>query len=204
MVEDQLLSRGISDERLLAAFRNIPRHLFVPQKIRSLAYKDSPLSVGNSQTISQPYMVAIMTELLALRPDDKVLEIGSGSGYQTAILASLAQQVFSLERIPELADLARRNLAEAAISNAEVIIGDGTLGHAEEAPYDKIIVTAAAPHLPSMLSDQLADGGKIVIPVGPRLAQDLMVFRKEGDTITSETHVACRFVPLIGEDGWRD
>jgi protein-L-isoaspartate(D-aspartate) O-methyltransferase len=204
MIDQQLRRRNITSAELLQAFEKVPRHLFVPENNRHLAYADKPLPIGNSQTISQPYMVAIMTQLLQLKPTDKVLEIGTGCGYQTAILAELADYVFSLERIPALAKQARQNLELTEITNVEVLSADGTLGLATAAPFDKIIVTAAAPKLPPNLADQLANGGRMVIPIGTRLMQDIIIFTKENDQISKKKNVACRFVPLIGEDGWQE
>lgn len=204
MVEYQLRRRGIKDERVLQAFLKVPRHKFVrPQDIWH-AYEDYPLSIGYGQTISQPYMVAIMTELLELKGDERVLEIGTGSGYQAAILAELAKEVFTIERIPELARKAEAVLQELGYTNVKVIIGDGTKGLPEYAPYDAIIVTAAAPRPPQPLLEQLKDGGRLVVPVGTRKLQDLFRITRIGNEFKTENFGPCLFVPLIGEVGWRE
>lgn len=203
MVEYQLRKRGIKDERVLKAFLKVPRHKFVrPQDIWH-AYEDYPLSIGYGQTISQPYMVAIMTELLELKGHERVLEIGTGSGYQAAILAELAKEVFSIERIPELAQKAEKVLQELGYNNVKVIIGDGSKGLPEFAPYDGIIVTAAAPRPPQPLLEQLKDKGRLVIPVGSRKLQDLLRITRIGDEFKTENFGPCLFVPLIGEEGWK-
>ena len=203
MVEYQLRKRGIKDERVLKAFLKVPRHKFVrPQDIWH-AYEDYPLSIGYGQTISQPYMVAIMTELLELKGHERVLEIGTGSGYQAAILAELAKEVFSIERIPELAQKAEKVLQELGYNNVKVIVGDGSKGLPEFAPYDGIIVTAAAPKPPQPLLEQLKDGGRLVIPVGSRKLQDLLRITRIGDEFKTENFGPCLFVPLIGEEGWK-
>lgn len=204
MVDYQLRRRGIKDERVLQAFLKVPRHKFVrPQDIWH-AYEDYPLSIGYGQTISQPYMVAIMTELLELKGDERVLEIGTGSGYQAAILAELAKEVFTIERIPELARKAEAVLQELGYTNVKVIIGDGTKGLPEYAPYDAIIVTAAAPRPPQPLLEQLKDGGRLVVPVGTRKLQDLLRITRIGSEFKTENFGPCLFVPLIGEVGWRE
>lgn len=202
MVESQIAARGIHDPRVLFAMKEVPRHLFVPQPYDKSAYEDSPLPIGNGQTISQPYIVAEMTELLALQPADSVLEIGTGCGYQAAILAALVRKVTTIERIPEVVGLARANLATIGINNVEVMVGDGTLGYPQNAPYNGIIITAATPSVPQPLVEQLADGGRLVAPVGERDSQELIRLRKKGGSITEEHHGGVRFVPLIGERGW--
>lgn len=203
MVDYQLIARGIKNERVLAAMRKVPRHLFVPEFIRHSAYDDMALPIGDDQTISQPYMVAIMTEFLELKGDEKVLEVGTGSGYQAAILAELSKEVYSIERIPSLADEARRRLTELGYENVYVIVGDGTKGLAEKAPFDRIIITAAAPKIPEPLINQLKDGGIIIAPVGERFSQILIKGKKEKEIIIEEHHTPCVFVPLVGEYGWK-
>jgi len=202
MVEYQIASRGIRDHRVLSAMKEVPRHLFVPPPYDKSAYEDCPLPIGNGQTISQPYIVALMTELLSLQPTDSVLEIGTGCGYQAAILAALVRQVTTIERIPEVAGLARANLSAVGCRNVEVIVGDGTLGHPQKAPYDGIIITAATPSVPRPLIEQLAEGGRLVAPVGGRDIQELIRLRKKGGSLNEDHHGGVRFVPLIGECGW--
>ena len=204
MVKTQIVARGIHDQRVITAMSEVPRHLFVPQPFDKSAYEDCPLPIGNSQTISQPYIVALMTELLALQPADSVLEIGAGSGYQAAVLSALVRQVTTIERIPEVARLARVNLEAVGSKNVEVIVGDGTLGYPKKAPYEGIIITAATPSVPRPLIEQLAEGGRLVAPVGGRDIQELIRFRKKDGSITEEFHGGVRFVPLIGECGWSD
>ncbi|HAK88013.1 MAG: protein-L-isoaspartate O-methyltransferase [Nitrospirae bacterium GWC2_46_6] len=203
MVETQLIPRGIKDVRVLNAMRKVPRHLFVPEYIRHSAYDDMALPIGEDQTISQPYMVAIMTELLELKGDESVLEIGTGSGYQAAVLAELAGEVYTIERIPELADRAQRKLEEIGYDNVHVVVSDGTKGLEESAPFDRIIITAAAPKLPEPLINQLKEGGIVVAPVGERFSQMLIKGRKEKGVLVEEYHTACVFVPLVGEYGWK-
>ncbi len=183
--------------------RKVPRHLFVPEDLQEIAYGDFPLSIGEGQTISQPYMVALMTQLLQVEPTDRVLEVGTGSGYQAAILAELAHRVFTIERIPELSRLAQERLLSLGYGNIRFRVGDGTKGWPEEAPFDAILVTAAAPKAPQSLVDQLAEGGRMVIPIGGRTSQDLWLFRKRGRRMEREYLCPCTFVPLIGEEGWR-
>ncbi len=202
MVEEQIVSRGIKDPRVIAAMKKVPRHLFVEEALQSQAYSDHPLPIGEKQTISQPYMVALMTEALQLKEKEKVLEIGAGSGYQTAILAELAEKVFSIERIRSLAIKARQLLYELGYFNVEIKIFDGTHGWMEEAPFDAIIVTAGAPDIPQPLLDQLAIDGRLVIPVGDAYAQDLMRVTKTKEGIKKEELGGCRFVKLIGKYGW--
>jgi len=189
---------------VLEAFMAVPRHHFVPDRFRVHAYEDRPLDIGSGQTISQPYMVAAMTELLALRPTDHVLEIGTGSGYQTAILATLAGHVTSIERFAGLADRAQRLLRALEYDNVTVQVGDGTLGHPDGAPYDAILVTAAAPRVPAALLDQLAMNGRLVCPVGEREVQRLVRVVRTPEGYREEAGIECVFVPLVGSDGWPD
>ncbi|MBP2146845.1 protein-L-isoaspartate(D-aspartate) O-methyltransferase [Methanofollis sp. W23] len=204
MVERQIRARGVSDPRLLTAMRDLPRHLFVPESLRPAAYGDHPLPIGSGQTISQPYIVAVMTELLDLEPGDRVLEIGTGSGYQAAILGRMAHEVWSIERLPEIADLARQNLARVGVENVHVVAANGTLGLHEHAPFDAIIITAGTPSVPRPLFDQLADGGRLVAPVGGRELQFLVVYTRRGDEIIHRSWGAVCFVPLIGRHGWEE
>ncbi|MDD1696382.1 MAG: protein-L-isoaspartate(D-aspartate) O-methyltransferase [Methanoregula sp.] len=202
MVEYQIAARGIHDPRVLSAMKEIPRHIFVPPPFDKSAYEDYPLPIGNGQTISQPFIVALMTELLILHPADSVLEIGTGCGYQAAILAKLVRKVTSIERIPQVAELAKANLAAVNIRNVEIIVGDGTLGYPQNSPYQGIIITAATPSVPQPLLTQLAEGGRLVAPVGERDVQELIRIIKRGDSLMEEHHGGVRFVPLIGECGW--
>ncbi|MFO8053266.1 MAG: protein-L-isoaspartate(D-aspartate) O-methyltransferase [Candidatus Omnitrophota bacterium] len=202
MVSDQLASRGIDDPKVLQVFREVPREVFVPEAMKEFAYQDSPLSIGSGQTISQPYIVALMTQLLAVDSKDKILEIGTGSGYQAAILLNLGATVFGIERYPNLANVAKERINSLGYT-IKIKIGDGTLGWSEFAPYDKIIVTAAAPKLPESLLKQLKVGGKLIIPVGSRFSQELMKVEKIKRAEYSPKAVCgCVFVPLIGEEGW--
>jgi protein-L-isoaspartate(D-aspartate) O-methyltransferase len=204
MVAKQLRSRGIADERVLAAMGDIPREHFVPVERRSLAYADEALPIESGQTISQPFIVARMTELLAPRPGDRVLEVGTGSGYQAAILARLGCVVVSIERHADLAEAARRRLAALGLGDSvEVRVGDGSRGDAGGAPWDGIIVTAAAPSIPASLREQLSpDGGRLVIPVGERFRQDLLLVIRHGDEWVERNDGPCVFVPLVGEEGF--
>ena len=202
MVEEQITSRGTKDARLIAAMKKIPRHLFVEEALQSQAYTDHPLPIGEKQTISQPYMVALMTEALLLTGKEKVLEIGTGSGYQTAILAELSEKVFSVERIRSLAIRARKLLYELGYFNVEIKIFDGTFGWTEESPFDAIVVTAGSPDIPQPLIDQLAMGGRLVIPVGDAFVQDLFRVTKTEEGVRKEDLGGCRFVKLIGKYGW--
>jgi protein-L-isoaspartate(D-aspartate) O-methyltransferase len=204
MVEGQLRRRGISDRRVLAAMEKIPRHRFLPNPDDSAAYGDHPLSIGSGQTISQPYMVALMAECLHLEGHERVLEIGTGSGYQAAILAELSHRVYTIERFPQLAERARGILTELGYRNIEVLVGDGTLGHLEAAPYDRIIVTAAAPKIAQPWIEQLGDRGLLVVPVGDRWGQTLTVVTKRGEKLDYENMGGCVFVPLVGEHGWEE
>ena len=202
MVEYQLIPRGISSPEVLAAMRAVPRHLFVEPSLRSNAYHDHPLPIDEGQTISQPYMVAVMTELLDVTADCAVLEIGTGSGYQTAVLAELARRVYSVERLPKLAVQAETLLASLHYHNVVIHAGDGTLGWPEHAPYDRILVTAGAPAVPEALITQLAEGGKLIIPVGTRISQTLHIITKQQGRLHTETACPCVFVKLIGQEGW--
>jgi protein-L-isoaspartate(D-aspartate) O-methyltransferase len=203
MVETQLRQRGIRDERVLAAMSRIPRHEFVAEPYQGQAYDDSPLPIGEGQTISQPYIVALMLELLNLVPRQTVLEVGTGSGYQTALLAELVRHVYSIERHATLAHAAHETLLRLGYSNITLEVGDGSAGLPAYAPYDGIVVAAAAPHLPRSLFDQLKESGRLVIPVGTPEAQQLHLVKKvEGNPVILET-TGCRFVPLVGEHGYR-
>jgi protein-L-isoaspartate(D-aspartate) O-methyltransferase len=203
MVDYQIAARDVNDERVLSAMREIPRHLFVPEPYRSAAYQDSPLPIGQGQTISQPYIVAKMTELLAVSPEDTVLEIGTGSGYQAAILGKLAREVITLERIPEVAEMAMKNLESLGISNVRVVVTDGTEGYPEKAPYNAILVTASTPEVPRPLMDQLAEGGRLVAPVGSRDLQELVRLVRKGGDFIRESYGGVVFVPLLGKYGWK-
>jgi len=204
MVETQLIPRGIKDKRVINAMLTIPRHLFVPEEaLWSQAYSDFPLPIGEKQTISQPYIVALMTEALELKGSERVLEIGTGSGYQTAILSVLAEKVYSIERISTLAARARKVLDSINCSNVVIKIGDGTLGWPEESPYDAILTTAAAPEIPKCYVDQLKIGGRLIIPVGDVYSQVLVKVIKTKDGIIKQDMGGCRFVKLIGRYGWK-
>lgn len=204
MVDTQLIPRGIKDERVLSAMRKVPRHLFVDDYMQYRAYDDMALPIGDEQTISQPYMVAIMTELLELKGDEKVLEIGTGSGYQAAILGELSREVFTIERKAALAKKAGERLQALGYNNIRVITGDGTLGLPEESHFDRIVITAATPKIPDPLIKQLADGGIIIAPVGIRFSQQLIIVKKSKGALSEQLHVPCVFVPLIGEYGWSE
>ena len=204
MVETQLVRRGIRDPRVISAFRKVPRHLFLDEALWPQAHEDHPVPIGEKQTISQPYIVALMTEALQLKGTENVLEIGTGSGYQTAILAECADRVYSIERIPSLAKRARKMLDNLKYTNVMVRIGDGTAGWEEFSPYHGIIVTAASPDAPDPLLKQLEAGGRLIIPIGDEYFQDLMVYTKEGvDRYREDTYGGVRFVKLIGEHGWK-
>nr|WP_303715287.1 protein-L-isoaspartate(D-aspartate) O-methyltransferase [Methanoculleus marisnigri] len=203
MVEFQIRARGVGDQRVLAAMRKIPRHLFVPKGYERAAYEDRPLPIGEGQTISQPYIVAVMTEQLELTPQDRVLEVGTGSGYQAALLAELAATVISIERLEDLADQAQQNFDRAGVTGVRVVVGDGTQGYPPEAPYDAIVVTAASPTIPGPLIDQLAEGGRLIAPVGPRECQDLIKLVKHEGRVEKIPLGGVCFVPLIGQFGWR-
>jgi protein-L-isoaspartate(D-aspartate) O-methyltransferase len=197
MVDDQLRARGVQDERVLAAMARVPRHEFAPERYRDQAYEDHPLPIGEGQTISQPYIVALMLEALALTPADRVLEVGTGSGYLTALLAEIVERVFSVERHAMLAEAARDLLARLGYTNVAVIVGDGSQGFAEAAPYQAIIVSAAAPEVPPALVTQLAEGGRMILPVGDGESQQLQLIRKENGQPRIALRELCRFVPLV-------
>ena len=203
MVVEQLARRGITDERVLAAFRATPRERFVPAAMSSEAYADRALPIECDQTISQPYMVACMTEALVLSPSTRVLEIGTGSGYQTAILARLVAEVFTVEWHLHLLNRAAQRIDRLGLKNVTFRCGDGSLGWAEHAPYDGVLVTAGAPEAPQALRDQLAEGGRLVIPVGGREEQTLSTIIRSGDKLTRHVGMRCRFVKLVGRQGWR-
>jgi protein-L-isoaspartate(D-aspartate) O-methyltransferase len=202
MLESQIRARDVRDPRVLEAIRKVPRHLFVEEALRDRAYFDKALPIGEKQTISQPYMVAAMSEALELQGRDRVLEIGTGSGYQTAVLAELAESVFSVERIASFVPLARRRLESLGYYNVLIKIGDGTIGWSEHVPYDAILVTAAAPRVPRPLLDQLKLGGRLVVPLGPEDAQMLVRVRRDEEGFHEEALGECRFVKLIGRHGW--
>lgn len=198
------LSREISDQRVLSVIQRIPREKFIPADLYELAYEDRPLSIGHGQTISQPFIIALMTQALELKGNEKVLELGTGSGYQTAILAELSNKVISIERIPELIELAKKRLDQLGYKNIEIKLAKETLGWEEEKPYDAIIVTAGAPKVPQILIDQLSVGGRLVIPVGSKWEQELLKVTRNVKNNITENLGYCRFVPLIGEDAWSD
>jgi protein-L-isoaspartate(D-aspartate) O-methyltransferase len=202
MVEEQLVARGIDDPRVLAAMSRVERHLFVDEALQVRAYDDKPLPIGARQTISQPFMVGLMTQALALRGDERVLEIGTGCGYQTAVLAELTANVFSIERISALATAARQRLDRLGYFNVAIRVGDGTLGWSDEAPFDAILVTAGTPQVPRPLIGQLPDGGRVVFPIGEEELQTLVRIRKEGTRLCEEYFGDCRFVKLVGRYGW--
>jgi len=204
MVERQLRRRGVSDERVLAAMGKVPRELFVPPSARELAYEDGALPIGYGQTISQPYIVGVICSLLSLGGSESVLDVGTGSGYQAAVLAELAAEVTTIERMPELVEKAQDALAEAGYDDVDVRLGDGSLGVPEKAPFDGIAVAAAAPTVPEHLYGQLAEGGRLVLPKGARWGQDLVLVVKTGEGPVERRSVPCRFVPLLGEEGFGD
>ena len=204
MVDVQLAHRGIKDKRVLDTIRKVTRHLFVPSDLASVAYADQPLSIGESQTISQPYMVALMSECLRLSGGEKILELGTGSGYQTAILAELGSFVYTIEKINTLSIGAQRTLKHLGYENIKFKVGDGTVGWAKNAPYDRIIVTAGAPRISKVLIGQLSEGGRMVIPVGNSFSQELVVVSKINRKIKTENICGCMFVPLIGKYGWNN
>jgi protein-L-isoaspartate(D-aspartate) O-methyltransferase len=204
MVAEQIEARGVHDERILAAMRSVPRWDFVPAELRGSATEDCPLPIGNGQTISQPYIVALMTELLHLSGEETVLEVGTGSGYQAAILSLLAKEVHTLEYLPSLAEHAAKRLANLKYANVQVHTGDGSTGLAAFAPYEGILVTAACPQPPSALLDQLADGGRLILPVGGHWGQMLQCWEKRGKDIEHEDILPVAFVPLRGEYGWKE
>lgn len=205
MVDEQLITRGILDKKVIDAFRKVPRHEFVGEDLLQSAYNDYPLPIGGNQTISQPYMVALMTQNLKLKGGERILEIGTGSGYQAAILAQLAKEVYTVERFEELANKAGRILEKLGYKNINIKVGDGTLGWEEFAPYDGIIVTAGAPGIPPSLVRQLKDGGRMLIPVGSGgFGQILMLIEKLGEDIRTSEICGCAFVPLVGKEGWNE
>ena len=204
MVTEQLVNRGVRDSRVLAVMRKVPRHLFVDEALAARAYGDYPLPIGEKQTISQPYMVALMTEALAPGPKDRILEIGTGSGYQTAILAELCSKVFSIERIKVIAEKAEKTLNDLGYSNFLIRVGDGSRGWKEEAPFEGILVTAGAPGVPKVLEEQLTDGGSLVIPVGDEFSQSLTKIVRDGDEFHHFDLTGCVFVKLIGNHGWKE
>ena len=197
MVEDQIKARGIKDAAVLAAMARVPRHLFVPEEVQPFAYEDRPLPIGRDQTISQPYIVAYMTETLRVNPTDTVLEIGTGSGYQAAVLSGLVREVLSIEIVPELADRARRVLADNGYRNVQVRTGDGYRGWPERAPFERIIVTAAPPQIPKALVDQLAVGGRMVVPVGTALQEIVILTKRADGSVSEERTIGVRFVPMV-------
>jgi len=202
-IDEQLAARGIRDPRVLDAMRRVPRHAFVPDDSQALAYTDRALPIGNGQTISQPYMVAAMTQALMLAGTEHALEIGTGSGYQAAILCELTRLVITIERRPELAELARRTLAALGYTNVQVIVGDGTMGYAAAAPFDAILVAAGAPRIPESLKQQLSGGGgRLVIPIGTAEQQQLTLVVRDGDRFKESVLGGCVFVPLVGSEGW--
>jgi protein-L-isoaspartate(D-aspartate) O-methyltransferase len=202
MVERQLRRRGIADERVLVAMDQVPRELFVPASLREHAYDDGALPIGHHQTISQPFVVATICSLLSLRGTERVLDVGTGSGYQAAVLAELSADVVTIERIPELAAEARARLEEAGYASVDVRVGDGSLGVPERAPYDAIAVAAAAPGVPAALYDQLAEGGRLVLPRGTRWGQELVLVVRTREGPAERSSIPCRFVPLVGDEGF--
>lgn len=203
MVEHQIKARGVKDPATLRAMREVPRHLFVEKSNQPFAYEDGPLAIGHGQTISQPYIVAVMTEAAELTPDSVVLDVGTGSGYAAAILSRIVKEVYSIERIPELTQAAQKVIQELGYTNIHLMTGDGTLGWKEKAPFDAIIVTAGAPVVPESFAEQLKVGGRIIIPVGDSIFQELLRLRKNPNgTLLKENLESVRFVPLIGKEGW--
>lgn len=203
MVEEQLRQREVVDQRVLEAMEEVPRHLFVPQDSRTAAYEDYPLPIGQGQTISQPYIVALMLQALELTGNEHALEVGTGSGYQAAVLSRLVKHVYTVEIIPELADSARTILKQLQYDNVEVVAANGSIGWKAGAPYDAIIVAAASPVVPHALVEQLRDGGRLVLPVGSLVQQRLLRIRKREEEISTEDLGGCAFVPLVGEEGWK-
>jgi len=204
MVNEQIIARGVKDKRVLDAMMRVPRHVFVDKIYEHQAYNDYPLSVGHGQTISQPYMVAVMTELLELQSDDTILEIGTGSGYQTAILALLCKMIYSIERLSVLKERAREQLEKLGFTNVAYMTGDGSLGWRQFSPYDGIIVTAGAPEVPNALIEQLAEKGRLVVPVGTEFFQTLNLVTKQRGRIFRKELFECTFVPLLGKQGWKE
>ncbi len=204
MVEAQLVGRGIRNPRVLEALRRVPRHLFVEEALKEQAYSDYPLPIGDKQTISQPYIVALMSEALELQGDEKILEIGTGSGYQAAVLAELAGRVFSIERFPALAYRANQTLQKLGYQNILIRVTDGSLGWPDEAPFDGIMATAGTPRIPQPLVDQLKVGGRLVLPVGDRLSQELVLVERTAEGIQKTNLGGVRFVDLVGKWGWEE
>jgi len=202
MVERQIIGRGITDKHVIDAMLEVPRHEFVPEPFRGGSYEDHPLPIGEGQTISQPYMVAIMTSRLELKGGEKILEIGTGSGYQAAVLSKIAAKVYTVERIEKLAGQSRDIFNRLGYNNISVIVGDGSLGYNDESPYDGIIVTCAAPGIPEVYIDQLKCDGRLVIPSGDRMVQELKVITKKKSGVSEQNMGGCVFVPLIGRYGW--
>ena len=204
MVDRQLKARGLRDTRVLEAMGTVPRERFIPARSQHEAYADRPISIGRGQTISQPYMVAKMLEVLDCKPEHRVLEIGAGSGYQAALLGELCAEVWGIEIVEDLAEKARQVLLDLGYDNVQIVVGDGTEGLSEQAPYDRIVVAAAAPEVPEPLTEQLADAGRLVIPVGGRMSQQLAVIDRRGDELIRSNETPCVFVPLVGRHGWGD
>ncbi len=204
MVDAQLRRRGIHDERVLRAMEIVPRHEFVPWQLQREAYHDSPVPIGEGQTISQPYIVAHMLEVLRLSPGDRVLEVGTGTGYEAAVMSRIVQEVYTIERFASLAEAAKKIFDRLGYTNIHVVIGDGSRGYAEAAPYDAIIVAAAAPRVPDALVEQLKNGGRAIVPVGEADLQQLSLVSKNDGRIQRKTLDACRFVPLVGEEGYAE
>lgn len=203
MVEEQLISRGIKNKRILDAFYKVERHNFIPADLRTSSYADFPVCIGEGQTISQPYIVALMTECLDLNGEEKVLEIGTGSGYQTAILAELTREVYTIERFESLGKKAEAMFGELGYINIKIRISDGTLGWPEEAPFDRIIITAASPQIPLLLPEQLKEGGKLILPLGESFSQVLTLVEKKENKLESTDICGCVFVPLVGKYGYK-
>ena len=203
MVKEQIVARGIKDKRVIEAMEKIPRHQFIDKTYYHQAYNDYPLPIGQSQTISQPYMVAAMTEILELKGAENVLEVGTGSGYQTAVLALLSSKVYSIERISALTKKARSTLEYLGFRNINLMVGDGSLGWHDYAPYDGILVTAGSPEIPNALLEQLAENGRLVIPVGDEFSQVLNLVKKHKGRIYRKEYFGCTFVPLVGKEGWK-
>lgn len=205
MIQQQVIDRGIEDAKVIEALRRVPREPFFPKEDRNSAYADRASPIGHGQTISQPYIVALMTSRLAVEPHHRVLEIGTGSGYQAAVLGQLAQEVYSIERVKPLLDAAFERILDLGVRNVHFRLGDGTLGWAEAGPFDRIIITAGAPELPrQLLLSQLKDGGLAVLPAGPLDKQQLLLVRRVGNELRMEEIVPCRFVKLIGAEGWSE
>jgi protein-L-isoaspartate(D-aspartate) O-methyltransferase len=204
MVDEQIIGRGVRDERVLKAMRTVPRHEFLPEAIRGMAYADNALPIGENQTMSQPYMVGLMTELLRLTGSERVLEIGTGSGYQAAVLAQVCEKVYTVERVKVLAEKARSVLDRLGYRNVAIKVYDGTYGWKEMAPFDAILVTAGSPDIPAPLVEQLKTGGRMVVPVGDRTGQRLQIVTNTVNGPITEASIPCVFVPLIGAHGWKE